>query len=446
MRKIGKYTITGLLGKGGMSTVYKARMPVTGKIVALKYLQPSEPLLMVVGLAELRHLFTAEAVTMAALHHPYIADIMDFDQDEQGNPFYTMEYYCRNLGALIGEHFDPELPTRIMPPPLVFRYGRQMMDGLFCLHNVNIIHRDIKPYNIMIDDDNRIKICDFGMSKLHGEPFPSPEAMQVGSPYYAAPEQNRAPEEVDERADIYSLGVMLFRMISGLLPGPALRVSAINPLVDEEWDRFFPRCLAPDRQERFTSINEARAAFEQLAGHWHRQSIDTCRVLTSGVEKKRGPRTLLRSTPQTVPTCHAAAAFRLDEMQRPLLRLQNDFKQLNYELIYDGCTGLVWQKNGSDFPLSWEEAGQYVSRLNREGWQGKKNWRLPTVAELSSLLKPTDDLEESCRRRFFSPRQSFVWSIDTRSPLASWYVNLDFAFVGSQDKLCRNFVRAVSGE
>lgn len=218
MRKIGRYTVVGLLGKGGMSSVYKVQMPITGKIVALKYLQPSEPLLIVLGMQELKRLFTAEAITMAGLQHPHITTIMDFDHDDEGIPFYTMEYYCGNLGALIGEHDEPERPTRIMTPQLVFRYGRQMMAGLFCLHNVNIIHRDIKPYNMMVDDGNRIKICDFGLSKLHGEPFPTPSVMQVGSPYYAAPEQSSRPEEVDERADIYSLGVTLYRMICGQLP------------------------------------------------------------------------------------------------------------------------------------------------------------------------------------------------------------------------------------
>lgn len=286
MRKIGRYTVVGLLGKGGMSSVYKAKMPVTGKIVALKYLQPSEPLHLVMGMQELQRLFTVEAVTMAGLQHPHIATIMDFGHDDNGIPFYTMEYYCSNLGALIGEHVEPEKPTRIMTPQLVFRYGRQMMAGLFCLHNSKIVHRDIKPYNMMIDDGNRIKICDFGLSKLHGEPFPTPDVMQVGSPYYAAPEQSSYPDKVDERADIYSLGVTLYRMICGRLPKPGVRASSINPLIDKAWDTFFKYCLAPIPEERFISVPETRRAFEQLAGHWQKRRMVNCRLLDIKVSKK----------------------------------------------------------------------------------------------------------------------------------------------------------------
>jgi eukaryotic-like serine/threonine-protein kinase len=444
MRKIGRYTVVGLLGKGGMGAVYKAQMPITGKIVALKYLQPSESLLMVMGMQELQRLFTTEAVTMAGLQHPHIAGIMDFDHDVvSGMPFYTMEYYCGNLGALIGEHIEPEKPTRIMTPQLVFRYGRQIMAGLFCLHNVHIIHRDIKPYNMMIDDDNQIKICDFGLSKLHGESFAFPSVMQVGSPYYAAPEQSSSPGEVDERADIYSMGVTIFRMICGQLPRAGLRASSINPLIDEAWDAFFQRCLARKPKERFAAVPDARKAFEQLSGHWYRRKIKKCRFLNIGKEEKKGRGKDLRSTPQKVAPCHAREVFKLDETRSPLLWRENNFSKINSELIHDALSGLTWQKNGSEFPFSWDEANGYVKGLNREAWQRENNWRLPTVDELLSLLGPNDDLVQSCRRQFFSPRQSVLWSSDTRSILAAWYVNMDFSFVESRDKSCRNFVRAV---
>ncbi|MBU0944763.1 MAG: protein kinase [Proteobacteria bacterium] len=443
MRKIGKYTVVGLLGKGGMSSVYKVQMPITGKVVALKHLQPSEPLLMVMGMERLQRLFTSEAITMARLQHPHIAGIMDFDHDASGIPFYTMEYYCGNLGALIGEHVEPERPTRIMTPQLVFRYGRQIMAGLFCLHNAHIIHRDIKPYNMMIDEGNQIKICDFGLSKLHGEPFATPSAMQVGSPYYVAPEQSSAPDEVDERADIYSLGVTIFRMISGQLPRAGRRASSINPLIDGAWDAFFKCCLASKPEGRFASVFEARKAFEQLAGHWRKRRLTDCQLVDIGKEEIKRKGEALRSEGQKVAPRQAREVFQLDERRSPLLWRQNDFRRVNRELIHDALSGLTWQKNGSEFPFSWEEGNDYIRGLNLEAWQGQTNWRLPTVDELLSLLGPNDDLAQSCRRQFFSPRQSSLWSSDTRSVLAAWYVNLDFSFVESRDKSCRNFVRAV---
>lgn len=372
MRKIGRYTVVGLLGNGGMSSVYKVQMPITGKVVALKYLQPSEPLQIVMGMQELKRLFTTEAITMAGLQHPHIAGIMDFDHDEDGIPFYTMEYYCGNLGALIGEHIEPEKPTRILTPQLVFRYGRQMMAGLFCMHNNTIVHRDIKPYNMMIDDGNQIKICDFGLSKLHGEPFPTPSAMQVGSPYYAAPEQGGNPEEVDERADIYSLGVTIFRMISGQLPGAGKKASTINPLIDESWDLFFKRCLARKPEERFATVPDTRRAFEELVGHWHKQRGVNCRRLDNGKDVKQRRSTVLRSSAQKVSACHAMSVFGLDEKRSPLHWRESDFSKVNGELIHDGLTGLTWQKSGSEFPFSWDEANAYVNGLNEEAWQGKR--------------------------------------------------------------------------
>lgn len=445
MRTIGRYTIVGRLGSGGMGSVYKAQMPVTGKVVALKHLQPSEPLLLTMGMEKLQRIFTTEAVTMAGLQHPHLTGIMDFDHDADGIPFYTMEYYCNNLGALIGEHIEAEKPTRIMTPQLVFRYGRQMMDGLFCLHNVNIIHRDIKPYNMMIDNSNQIKICDFGLSKLHGEPFPAADAMQIGSPYYSAPEQRHSPDEVDARADIYALGVTLFRMICGLLPRTGLQASSINPLIDGDWDAFFSHCLARVPQERFATVPETREAFEQLAGHWHGRKITDCSVLFSEKGTTAGAGKVLRSTPRKVSACHAGSVFRLDSKRSPLVWTDNMFSQVGSELIHDAGSGLTWQKNGSDFPLSWQEANLYVQGLNQTSWQGRQDWRLPTVEELITLLTPNDDLAHSCQKIFFSPRQSFLWSSDTRSALAAWYVNVDFSFVESRDKTCRNFVRAVFG-
>ena len=218
MRKIGRYQIRGLLGRGGMSTVYKVAMPTTGRIVALKLLSPAQPLMDLLGEVELIRIFTAEAVTMAGLRHPHIADIRDFDKDDQGRPFYVMEYYCKNLGAMIGEHFRVEERSRIMEPDKVLHYGMQILDGLSCLHQAGIVHRDIKPYNILVTDQDSTKICDFGLSKLHGETRGRPRNLQVGSPFYAPPEQEQAPEEVDGRADLYSCAVMLYRMLTGALP------------------------------------------------------------------------------------------------------------------------------------------------------------------------------------------------------------------------------------
>ena len=104
---IGGYKVIGVLGHGGMGTVYRAVIPSTGRIVAIKILNPSEPLAAVLNMSELRDIFTSEVLIMSRLHHPNIADIEEFDVDN-GRPFYTMEYFCNNLGMMIGEQFAME--------------------------------------------------------------------------------------------------------------------------------------------------------------------------------------------------------------------------------------------------------------------------------------------------------------------------------------------------
>lgn len=251
MEKIGRYHILRKLGRGGMGSVYKAVVPVINKVVAIKVLDPFETLVALLGNERLREIFTFEAVTMAGLHHPGVVDVWDFGEDEQGRPYFVMEFFCNNLGNMTGESFQMEKACRRINPDKVLSYGRQILDGLACLHHNQIIHRDIKPFNILITDEDRAKICDFGMALSKGFSFSEPKKMQIGSPYYAAPEQTSYPDRVDGRADLYSAGVLLYRMLTGELPSMrSFSLSRVNPLYDNAWDDFFSRSLSlhPDEQ------------------------------------------------------------------------------------------------------------------------------------------------------------------------------------------------------
>ncbi|MDP3284273.1 MAG: serine/threonine-protein kinase, partial [Desulfobacterales bacterium] len=192
MNKIDRFEICGLLGIGGMGKVFKVKLPVIGKIAALKLLEPNPFLVSLIGAEKIKKLFISEAVTMANLRHPNIVEIWDFGESD-GRPYYIMDYFCNNLGSMIGESYQAEIPSRIIRIDKAVHYARQILEGVSCLHHAGIIHRDIKPFNMLVTEQDRIKISDFGLSKLRGESFEGPPGLKVGSPWYAAPEQERDP-------------------------------------------------------------------------------------------------------------------------------------------------------------------------------------------------------------------------------------------------------------
>ncbi|MBU1567692.1 MAG: protein kinase, partial [Proteobacteria bacterium] len=150
MKTIGRYEVVGRLGRGGMSMVYKAWAPVTGRLVALKILQPrNEIFAELVGLERLKELFVAEAKIMGGLSHDHVAKVLDCDEHE-GQPFIVLEYFAHSLGAFIGESYRVEAPSRIISVAKAQVYLVQALKGLERLHFAGIIHRDIKPYNLML--------------------------------------------------------------------------------------------------------------------------------------------------------------------------------------------------------------------------------------------------------------------------------------------------------
>ncbi len=448
MKMIGRYIIRGLLGRGGMSTVYKVAMPTTGKIVALKLLAPSVHLLDLVGEEKMRQLFTTEAVTMARLRNPHIAEVWDFDED-QGQPFFIMEYYCNNLGKVIGEQQEAEKPSRLLSPDKVFHYGLQILDGLACLHDAGITHRDIKPYNILLTDQDTVKIADFGMSKLHGEPFPSPGTMNIGSPYYAAPEQAQDPEGVDGRADLYSLTVMLLRMLTGELPEKGLTAKSLEAsALGEIGVPFFRQGLHEHPANRFADAVAMQRSLTELRKKWQARKEQTCSLIPDGKQKRpatayRSPVTL-RNTPIKANPTDGRRLFPVDALWRPTVHVANQFDLSHPATIADQATGLVWQQSGSRYPLTWEGAQEYVATLNNQSFSGRTDWRIPTVEELLSLLSEKNDMGSYCQEPLFDSLQSGLWSIDRRSSIAAWYVNMDMGFIGWQDTTCFFFIRAVA--
>lgn len=448
MKTIGKYEVCGLLGRGGMSAVYKVRLPVAGKIVALKLLDPRPPLRDLLGDREIENRFITESVRMAGLRHPHVADLLDFDFSD-GRPFFTMEYYCRNLGALLGEARVVETPSRVLRLDRILHYMKQLLLGLSRMHRAGMVHRDIKPFNLLLTDEDQLKISDFGLSRLRGDATINPSGLAVGSPYYAAPEQERDPEAVDRRADLYSAGVVLYRMLTGLLPeGEPPAPSRSHPDADSIWDRFAFKALDKNRERRFASAEEMLEDLARLKTGWEIRKGETCRLETEENPPERERivvfRPPLRQRPMKVAPGNAPKAFGCDPLLQPLDYLSNDFEPTaRGTAVLDRTTGLLWERKGSEDPIEWADAHHYIESLNGGLFAGYRQWRLPTVDELRSLLRPIAFGGEDCLPDLFDKRGKRLWTSDRKSFTAAWYVDAELGFVGWGDFTCRFFVRAV---
>ncbi|MDJ0721560.1 MAG: protein kinase [Desulfobacterales bacterium] len=449
MKRIGRYRVRGLLGRGGMSRVYKVAHPVIGRTFALKRLEPTEPLERILGRARLRTIFVEEIRCMVGIDHPNVVAILDADEDRE-QPFYVMDYHCNNLGQAIGESYRTERPSRRLPVERAAAYGLQILAGLARLHHAGIVHRDIKPFNILLTSEDQVKIGDFGLSRLRGETFDAPATLKVGSPFYAPPEQETNPDRVGFNADLFAFGVMLYRMLTGRLPeDPPHSASRWQPELDSAWDGFFHKALAADPAARYQQADAMGVELTALIERWRENLTATCRSLPAaplrtaarpGEDDRQVRRTPVRTGPK-IP----AAQFGLDDLWRPRASRPPHLRpEKDRRLLTDLATNLTWQRGGAAFALDWHRAGDYIRGLNQSRLGARDNWRLPTIEELITLLQPQPGGLAQCLPSDFDRSPQRLWSCDRRAYTSAWYVSLDLGFVGWQDLSCRNGIKAVS--
>lgn len=256
------------LGRGGMGVVYKARQKTLNRLVALKLLAPErvdDPLF--------AERFTREAQALAALNHPHIVAVYDFGQ-AGGFYFLLMEFVDGvNLRQLLhSRRLTSKEALSIVPP---------VCEALQCAHDHGIVHRDIKPENLLIDRLGTVKIADFGIAKIvaqQADVVPlgpddcatsaSRGTIPFGTPDYAAPEQRGASGEVDHRADIYSLGVVLYEMLTGELPEgklqpPSSRMRGVQ--IDVRLDEIVMRALNSKPELRYRTVMEFNSEVRTVA-------------------------------------------------------------------------------------------------------------------------------------------------------------------------------------
>ena len=202
---ISHYKIIEKLGEGGMGEVYLAEDTKLKRKVALKFLAPH-----LTRDKEANERFIHEAQAASALDHPNICTIHEIDETEDGQTFIVMAYYK-------GETLKQKIERALLPLNEAIDITRQVANGLAKTHEQNLFHRDIKPANIIITFDGVAKIVDFGLAKLAGQTKMTKDGTTLGTVAYMSPEQARS-EDVDFRTDIWSLGIMMYEMISGRLP------------------------------------------------------------------------------------------------------------------------------------------------------------------------------------------------------------------------------------
>jgi serine/threonine protein kinase len=246
-----------LLGHGGMGMVYKARQLNLDRLVALKILSPdlsAQP-----AFAER---FSREAKALARLHHTNIVAVYDFGR---AGPYYyfLMEY-------VDGVDLHTLIQRKEITPPEALRIVTEICRALQFAHDEGIVHRDIKPANILLDRKGRVKMADFGLAKLaatNGRRLPNLTQTTglMGTPQYMAPEQIERPGEVDSRADIYSLGVIFYEMLTGELPLGRFPLPSQKSHTDIRLDRVVLRALDKEPLLRYQQAGEILAEVEALS-------------------------------------------------------------------------------------------------------------------------------------------------------------------------------------
>ena len=262
-----------LLGQGGMGIVYKARQPALDRFVALKVLP-----VRAAGDPGFTERFTREARALARLSHPHIVAVFDFGEVKlpagletadapllAGSHYFIMEYVDGlNLRQLEqAGKLSPRQALEIIP---------QICEALQYAHDEGVVHRDIKPENVLLDKKGRVKIADFGLAKITGA---DPVDLRLtgvrdvmGTPHYMAPEQVEHPQQVDHRADIYSLGVVFYEMLTGELPlgrfsPPSSRAHGLQ--IDLRLDEVVLHALEKEPARRYQHASQVKTDVESIA-------------------------------------------------------------------------------------------------------------------------------------------------------------------------------------
>ena len=318
----GKYEVMGLIGRGGMGSVWEGRHTSLGTRVAIKFIDQEYA-----DSKEAQSRFVNEARAAATILSKHAIQIFDHGLTEDGRPYMVME-------LLVGEPLDKRIARlgRISLQETARILG-QVCRALQRAHDAGIIHRDLKPENIFLvrspdDDDEIAKVLDFGIAKIKtpdgGALTSSTKTGAVlGTPYYMSPEQARGLRSIDHRSDLWSLGIIAYKCITGVLPfegesvgdllvkictAPVPRPSLTLPGLPQSFDAWFARTLDREPGNRFATATELADTLAFAAGVSVRRGVASSQPLMggSGIQSSRGSLPITPYTPNVAPTISGA--------------------------------------------------------------------------------------------------------------------------------------------
>ena len=379
---ISHYKILEKLGEGGMGVVYKAEDLKLKRIVAIKFLPRN---LSVHG--EERERFTLEAQAASALNHPNVATIYEIDEAD-GETFIVMEYVEGQTLREVKQGLTIKQVTDI---------GVQIAEGLAAAHEKGIVHRDVKAENIMLRKDGRVQVMDFGLAKLRGVSKLTKMGSTIGTIGYMSPEQVQGIE-TDNRTDIFSLGVVLYELLTGQLPFKGgheaavmyeivnvepVSVSTIKPDVEPELERIIRKCLEKDREERYHSVKDVAVDLKHFRRDSEGRRIERrtpqpgssreMPVLETPVAaESRGSRRLIIMAAAVILL--GAAGVAVWQLMKPSTSINQNmvFKPLQLPLTTIFYPGLSSDGNWTAFPATDENNVTEIYYMHTSGGEPKK--------------------------------------------------------------------------
>jgi serine/threonine protein kinase len=394
------------IDRGGMGAVYSAIQTSLERKVAIKILPPDlgeDPLFV--------DIFHSEARLLARLQHPNIVAVHDFGRNELGYLYIVMEYVEGTSLLDILQKDGPIDPKRAIEIVI------QVCEGIQYAHDRGVIHRDIKPTNILIDDRDSVRVADFGLAQHLHPASSTPSApssarmLRIGTPIYAAPEQMRPGAVVDARADLYSLGVTLYEMLAGRLPSiplqPPSKISSAPSLLD----RVVLQAMDPDPARRPANAAKMAASLRSAAA----------RLSTPALSRTISQRPIVSMMSTIIITI--CMIYLLDELSRitrhtplppsptrlsdtsPLLQLDDEFAVLN-------------------IPMSWDAAKQQAARL--DGYQLASIHSAEQVQRLQKHLTEQNIHSELWLGAYrASSTEPFTWADGTAWDYENWLPDAD---------------------